>query len=528
MYRILVSDKLGAAGLELLDQAADVQYDLKPTMSKSEFLHIIPGYEALIVRSGTAVDEDVLAAGTHLRVVGRAGVGIDNIDVDAASRRGIIITNTPTANNIATAEQALGLMIAVSRHTVPAHISVSAGEWERSRYMGSELYGKTLGLIGFGRIGRLVAERAQAFGMEVVAYDPFISEAVGRELGVTLLDLEDLLPQADYISLHTAYTTETDKIIDAAAIAQMKDGVILVNGARGKLIDEVALAEALRRGKVRAAAVDVYSSEPPLDNPLIGLPNVLHTPHLGASTHEAQKEVSAQIVAQVLDALRGTDFRHAVNMPFTVGPGEYQKIRPYMRLAEKLGKLQVSLADGPIYKVEVQACGEAVENQVKAIAAALLKGMLSVSYDGPLNSINAPVLAEQAGIAISQAKGMNGVDYPNLISCRVKWDGGERVLAGVLFGGAEPRIVQLDQYKVEARPEGVLLIMQNEDVPGVIGQIGTILAAYRVNIGEWRMGRNEPGGQALSFINLDSEPSAAALHALGEITAVTKLKLVSI
>ncbi|MCB8986564.1 MAG: phosphoglycerate dehydrogenase [Ardenticatenaceae bacterium] len=528
MFKILVSDKLGAAGLALLDEAADVQYDLKTTMSKSEFLQIVPGYDALIVRSGTPVDEDVLAAGAQLRVVGRAGVGIDNIDVDAASRRGIIVTNTPTANNIATAEQALGLMIAASRHTVAAHQSVSAGEWERSRFMGSELYGKALGLIGFGRIGRLVAARAQAFGMEVVAYDPFVSEAVGRELGVTLLDLEDLLPQVDYLSLHTAYTPETDQIINAAALAQMKDGVIIVNGARGKLIDETALAAALQSGKVKAAALDVYSVEPPLNNPLIGLPNVLHTPHLGASTYEAQKEVATQIVEQVLDALRGTDFRHAVNMPFTVEQGEYQKIRPYMRLAEKLGKLQVSLADEPIRHVDVEACGEAVEDQVKAIAAALLKGMLSLSYDGPLNSINAPVLAEQAGITISQTKGMNGIDYPNLVSCRVKWDGGERMLAGVLFGGTEPRIVQLDQYKVEARPEGVLLIMQNEDVPGVIGQIGTILAAYKVNIGEWRMGRNEPGGQALSFINLDSVPSAAALHALGEITAVTKLKLVTI
>lgn len=528
MFRILVSDKLGAAGLELLDQAADVQYDLKPTMSKSDFLQIIPGYDGLIVRSGTAVDEDVLAAGAHLRVVGRAGVGIDNIDVPAASRRGIIVINTPTANNIATAEQAMGLMLAISRYTVPAHTALAAGEWERSRFMGRELYGKVLGLIGFGRIGRLVAARAQAFGMEVVAYDPFVSEAVGRELGVTLLDLDDLLPQADYLSLHTSYTPDTDKIINAAAIAQMKDGVIIVNGARGKLIDEAALAAALTSGKVKAAAVDVYSAEPPLDNPLIGLPNVLHTPHLGASTHEAQKEVATQIVSQVLDALRGTDFRDAVNMPFTVGPGEYQAIRPYMRLAEKLGKLQVSLADGPIRRVEVHASGEMVENQVKAIAAALLKGILSVSYDGPLNSINAPVLAEQAGIAITQAKGINGLDYPNLVSCRVKWDGGERMLAGVLFGGAEPRIVQLDQYRVEARPEGVLLILQNEDVPGVIGQIGTILAAYKVNIGEWRMGRNEPGGRALSFINLDSEPSTAALHALGEITAVTKLYLVTI
>jgi D-3-phosphoglycerate dehydrogenase / 2-oxoglutarate reductase len=528
MFHILVSDKLGEAGLKLLEQAADVQYDLKPSMGKEEFLRIIAGYDALIVRSGTAVDSDILAAGVRLRVVGRAGVGIDNIDVAAASRRGIIVTNTPTANNIATAEQALGLMLAASRHTVPAHIALTAGEWERSRFMGHELYGKTLGLIGFGRIGRLVAARAQAFGMEVLAYDPFVSEEVGRELGVTLVDPEDLFSQSDYISLHTAYTPETDQIINAAALAQMKDGVIIVNGARGRLIDETALADALRRGKVRAAALDVYATEPPVDSPLIGLPNVLHTPHLGASTYEAQHDVATQIVAQVLDALRGVDFRHAVNMPFTVGPGEYQAVRPYMRLAEKLGKLQVGLTDKAIRQVEVEASGEAVEKQVKAIAAALLEGILSGQYEGPLNAINAPVLAEQAGITIKQTRGINTIDYPNLISCRVKWDGGERLLSGVLFGGLEPRIVQLDHYRLEARPEGVVLVMQNLDVPGVIGQIGTILAAFRVNIGEWRMGRDQPGGEALSFINLDSVPSAAALSALGEITAVTSLKLVNI
>jgi D-3-phosphoglycerate dehydrogenase / 2-oxoglutarate reductase len=526
MYHILVSDKLGAAGLAALDQAPDAQYDLKPSGSKADLLRLIPDYDALIVRSGTAVDADILAAGTRLRVVGRAGVGVDNIDVAAASRRGIIVTNTPSANNIATAEQAIGLMLAASRHTAPAHAALERGEWERSRYMGWELHGKRLGLIGFGRVGRLVAERARAFGMEILAYDPYVSEAIGREMGVTLVDLEDLLPAVDYISLHAAYTPETDQIINAAALAQMKEGVILVNGARGKLVDEAALAAALQSGQVRAAALDVYSVEPPQANPLIGLPNVLHTPHLGASTYEAQELVSTEIVAQVLDALRGIDFRHAINMPFNVGPGEYQAVRPYMRLAEKLGKLQANLADGPIHKVEVEVCGEAVERQVRAIAAALLKGILSVGYDGPLNAINAPVLAEEAGIAISQAVGLNGLDYPNLISCRVYWDGGKRLLAGVLFGGTEPRIVQLDQYRLEARPEGVLLIMQNKDVPGVIGQIGTILAAYQVNIGEWRMGRNEPGGEALSFINLDSVPGEAALNSLAAITAVTNLKLV--
>ncbi|PIE80883.1 MAG: phosphoglycerate dehydrogenase [Chloroflexi bacterium] len=320
MFRILISDKLGAAGLELLDQAEDVQYDMKTGLSKEELMAILPEYDALIVRSGTQADADVLAAGKNLKVVGRAGVGIDNIDVDAASKRGIIVMNTPTANNIATAEQAMALMLSVSRHTAPAHNSLAEGRWDRAKYVGYELYGKTLGIVGFGRIGRLVAERAQAFGMNVIAYDPYVAKEVGRDMGVTLVELEDLFPAADYITLHTAYTPETDKIIGTKSLEQMKDGVVIINGARGKLVDEQALAEALKSGKVRAAGVDVYSQEPPQNNPLIGLPQVVHTPHLGASTKEAQRAVATNMVEQVLDALRGTDFRHAVNLPFKADP----------------------------------------------------------------------------------------------------------------------------------------------------------------------------------------------------------------
>ncbi|MBE2197236.1 MAG: phosphoglycerate dehydrogenase [Anaerolinea sp.] len=525
MYRILISDKLGAAGLERLAQITDASYDMKTGLSKEELIAIIPDYDALIVRSDTKVDADTLAAGINLKVVGRAGIGIDNIDVQAATMRGIIVMNTPTANNIATAEQTMALMLAVSRHTAVAHESVKTGEWARSKFVGTQLYGKTLGVIGLGRIGRLVAERAKAFGMNVVAFDPYVSEEIGRELNVPLLDLEDLLPQVDYITLHTAITPETAKMINAETISQMKDGVIIINAARGKLIDDQALAEALQNGKVKAAALDVYSAEPPQANPLIGLPNVLHTPHLGASSLEAQRDVAVQMVDQIVDALRGDDFRNTLNMPFRVGAGGFHVIRPYMDLAETLGKLQVGLADGPVTHVEVQANGDAVESLIRAIAAALLKGLLHDQVEGPLNYINAPVLAEQQGITIAQTQGIEAIDYPNLISCRVKWEGGARLLAGVLFGGSEPRIVQVDEYRLEARPEGVILVMQNKDVPGVIGQIGTILAAYNVNIGEWRMGRYRPGSEALSFINLDSEPPEAVLDALRKVNAVTQVKL---
>ncbi len=525
MFRILISDKLGVAGLDLLDQMEDVSYDVKTNLSKEDLLAVIPEYDALIIRSGTQVDADVLKAGINLKLVGRAGIGVDNVDIPAATMRGIIVMNTPTANNIATAEQTLALMLAVSRHTAVAHASLKAGEWKRSQFVGTQLHGKTLGIIGFGRIGRLVAQRAKAFGMEVLAYDPYVSEEVGREQNITLVDLDELLPAADYISLHTAVTPETTRMINAQTIAQMKDGVVVVNAARGKLIDESALAEALQSGKVKAAALDVYSVEPPQENPLVGLPNVLHTPHLGASSQEAQRNVAIEIVEQVVDALRGEDFRNALNMPFQAGPG-FNAIRPYMELGETIGKLHAGLADKPIKHVEVQVNGEAVEGLVRAIAAALLKGILHNSVEGPLNYINAPVIAEERGISITQTTGLDAIDYPNLITCRVNWNGESRKLAGVLFGGNAPRIVQFDAYQLEARPEGVVLTMQNRDVPGVIGQIGTMLAAYNVNIGEWRMGRNKPGAEALSFINLDSIPPDVVLDALSKIDAVTHLKLV--
>ena len=528
MYKILISDKLGQVGLDRLDEMPDAAYDMITGMSKEELIAKISDYDALIIRSGTQADADVLAAGSNLKVVGRAGIGIDNIDVKAATMRGIIVTNTPGANSIATAEQTMALMLATSRHTVPAHASLAAGEWQRAKFTGVQLYRKVLGIVGFGRIGRLVASRAQAFGMEVIAYDPYVSEEVGRELGVALVDLEDLWAQADYITLHTALVPETEKLINAESLSQMKDGVVIMNAARGKLIDEQALAAALQSGKVKAAGLDVYSSEPPApDNPLIGLPNVIHTPHVAASTIEAQRDVAIQIVEQVLDALRGADFRNTVNMPFHAGPN-FAAARPYMTVAEKLGTLHACLAEGPIQRIKVEVHGEAVSELVRPIAAALLKGLLEKSIPDSVNYINAPILADENGISISQTAGTSPVDYPNLITSQVEWDGGQRVLAGVLFGGSQPRIVRVDEHELEAKPEGPVLIMQNCDVSGVIGQIGTILAAYEVNIGEWRMGRNQPGGEAISFINLDSEPPAAALDALARITAVLQVKSVTL
>lgn len=528
MFRILVSDKVGKEGLELLKQAEDVSFDLKTGLSKTELLQIIPEYDALLVRSETKVDAEVMQAGVNLKVVGRAGMGVDNIDVPVATKRGIVVMNTPRANSIATAEQTLGLMLAISRHTVSAHNSLLTGEWNRSKFVGVELYGKYLGVVGFGNIGRLVASRALAFGMNVLAYDPYVSEAVAHEMGVTLVDLDDLLEQSDYITLHTVSSPETQKMINTQTINQMKKGVIILNVARGKLIDELALAEALKSGKVKAAAIDVFSQEPPQpDHPLIGLPNVLHTPHLGASSMEAQRIVAIEIVEQVLDALRGKGVRNAVNMPFQVGP-DFHKIQPHMVLAETLGKLQYHMAPAPIQRVELAVRGDMSQDIIRPAAAALLKGLLNGSGDSEVNYINAPVIATERGVMLTQVKDMSASDYPNLMSCWVYWEGGQRMVSGVLFGGSELRVVQVEDYHLEANPRGTLLIMRNRDVPGVIGQVGTILAAYDVNIGEWRMGRSVPGGEALSFISLDSEPPIQVLDALQRMPAITQVKLLSL
>lgn len=526
MYKILIADKLGQAGLDRLAAAADATFDVKAGLSKAELIEIIGEYDGLIVRSGTRPDADLIGAAERLKVIGRAGMGVDNIDIPAATDKGIIVMNTPGANSMATAEQALGLMLAASRYTAQAHASLARGEWNRSQFAGQELFEKTLGIIGFGRIGRLVADRARAFGMTIVAYDPYVSEVDAREHGVELVDLDDLYAQADYITLHTAATPETINLIDADAVAAMKPGVILVNAARGTLVDAAAVRAGLDSGKIKAAAIDVYATEPPpADHPLLNHPQVVHVPHLGASTVEAQRNVAIQIVDQVLDALRGTEIRNAVNLPFETGP-DFARQKPYMDLAEKLGILQYALADNPIQQVEIEVCGTDVNELVRPVASALLKGLLSRQLKIEVNTLNAPALAEANGLKIAQVKGLSNTDYANMVSCRASWNGGSRVIAGVLFGGSEPRIVQIDEQFLDARPQGTLLFMKNRDVPGVVGQVGTILSAYSVNIGEWRMGRSAPGGDALSVINLDSKPPDVVMDALSNVSAITQVKLI--
>ncbi len=522
--KILVCDALGAAGSELLEAADDVDVIVSTGLDREALLAAVSNVDAIIVRSATTIDAEVLAAAARLQVVGRAGVGTDNIDVPAATRRGVLVTNTPHANTIATAEQAMALLLAAARHTPAAHASVASGVWERSRFMGVELKGKTLGVIGFGRIGRAVAARAKAFDMKIVAYDPFVSESVGRDHGVVLENLDRLLADSDFVTLHAVAPSDGSALLDAAAIAVMKRGATIINAARGQLLDAAAAREALDSGQLRAVAVDVFDAEPPpADHPLVGHPRVVHTPHLGASTVEAQRDVSINIVEQVLAALRGERVDNCVNLPFVFDA----ETEAQLTVASAMGRLQGVMADGVVTRVEVDVAN-ASDDLVATVAAGVLAGLVSGSTDVPVNYINAPSLALERGITVAQGHGIGRLDYPNLISCRVTWEGGSRAMSGVVFGGKEPRIVQISDYHLDARPEGVVLLMLNEDRPGVIREVGTLLGQMGVNIAEWRLGRNVEGGLALSFINLDVPPAPEVLEALRHVDAVTKAEVVEL
>jgi D-3-phosphoglycerate dehydrogenase len=531
MHKVLITDDIGPAGLALLDSATDVQYDVVKLPPRDRLLAIIGEYEAVITRSGTPLSADIFDAARKLKVAGRAGVGMDNVDIDAATLRGVLVMNTPEANTLAATELTITLMLSLCRHLPLANASIKRGEWTRNKFLGTQLHDKTLGIIGLGRIGSRVATRCQAFGMQVIAYDPYIAEEVADRLHVHLVgDLEELLAQADIISVHTPLTDETRGMVGAAEIARMKDRVLLVNCARGGIYEEQALYEGLTSGKVAGAAIDVYSTEPPkaeLLTKLLSLESVVATPHIGANTVEAQRDVAVQIVQQVIDALRGLNYRNVVNLPFAEGV-DYRSLAPYMALAEKIGSLHMQLVRGRIDRVEIEFRGDEVEGHVKPLTVALLKGMLYPILSDAVNYVNAPRLAEERGITVSQTRHPAAEDYSNVILCRVHSTKETRLIGGALFLHTMPRIVLLDDFRIDASPDGSALILSNRDVPGVIGHVGTLLGEHNVNIAEWQMGRSGPGGLAVSFINIDSPAPDEVLHELRELPSITDVRLVTL
>jgi D-3-phosphoglycerate dehydrogenase len=524
MYRILITDALSPQALELLKAANDTRFDVVESPSQDKLAELVSEYDGLIIRSSVKVTKQVLENAARLKVIGRAGVGLDNVDIQAASRRGVVVMNTPAANTITTAEYAVALILSLYRHVPQAQASLVKGEWKRSKFMGSQLHGKTLGIIGLGRIGSHVAHIAQAFGMKVIGVDPYISAAVAQERKITLVSLEELLAQADVITLHSVLTAETRNMINAETIAKMKHGVRLVNAARGELIDEKALVEALQTGQIAGAALDTFAKEPlPADSQLRTLPNVVMTPHVAASTIEAQDDAGMQVVEQVLAALRGDEYRNAVNIPVK-DAAVFKELQPYLNLAERMGSLQMQLAARPISQVEVEVHGDDVDEHIKPLTVAVLKGMLDSISDTPINYINALHLALERGIRVTETRGLVSSSYANQVLCRVKWENGERVVVGSLLGDEAPRVVQIDSFRLEANLEGIILVVESVDKPGVISRVSTLLAANDINIAEWRLGRTAPGAQVISFVNLDAHAPDSVLADVKNLEGVVEVK----
>jgi len=529
MFRILITDDIGPAGLALLNAAADVGHDTVKLPSPEKLREIIGAYDAVITRSGTPLTAEVFAAGKRLKVAGRAGVGMDNIDINAATHHGILVMNTPEANTLAAVELTLTLMLAVCRKLPLANASVKKGDWTRSRFLGTQLSGKALGIIGLGRIGSRVAARCQAFGMTVIAYDPYIAEEAADRIHVRLVgDLDELLRTADFITVHTPLTEETQGMIGAAEIARMKEGVRLINCARGGIMEEAALLKGLIAGKIAGLGIDVYSSEPPKNDPLqeiLAREEVVATPHIGANTIEAQRDVAVQVVQQVIEALRGENFRNVVNLPFPDGV-DYRSLAPYMHLAEKIGSLIMQLIRGRISRVEAEFRGEEVESSEKPLTVALLKGLLTPILSEDVNFVNAPRLASERGIQVAHRRHPAAEGYSNIILCRAVSTKETRLVGGALFLHDQPRIVLLDDYRIDALPSGPALLLSNRDIPGVIGRVGTLLGERGINIAEWQMGRSAPGGSAVSYINIDTPASEEVLKELRALSPILDVRQV--
>jgi D-3-phosphoglycerate dehydrogenase / 2-oxoglutarate reductase len=500
MPKVLISDQMDPKAAEIF-RANGVEVDEMPGLTKEELKSIIGDYDGLAVRSATKATADLLEAATNLKVIGRAGIGVDNVDIPAATARGIVVMNTPFGNSITTAEHAVALMFALARELPQADASTQAGKWEKNRFMGVELTSKTLGLVGCGNIGSIVAERGIGLRMKVIAFDPFLTEERAIDLGVEKVELDELLARADFITLHTPLTDQTRNILSRENLAGTKKGVRIINCARGGLIDEEALKEALESGHVAGAALDVFQEEPARDNPLFGTPGLVATPHLGASTTEAQVNVAIQVAEQMSDYLMRGGVTNALNMP-SLSAEEAPRLRPYMELAEKLGSLVGQLEGERLTGVAIEVEGAAAALNQTPITGAVLAGLMRV-YSDTVNMVNAPFLARERGLDVREIRHDREGDYHTLVRVTFTTPKGERSVAGTLFGNAAPRLVEMFGISVEAELRGEMIYIVNEDAPGFIGRLGTTLGESGVNIGTFHLGRREAGGTALALVSVD-------------------------
>ena len=524
MPKVLITDNVAAEGIELLQK--NVPTDIKRGLTPDELVDIIGDYDALVVRSETKVTSPVIEAGRNLKVVARAGIGVDNIDLDAATRAGIAVVNAPIGNTVAAAEHTLALMLALARNVPQAYASMKEGQWQRSAFMGIEVRNKTLGIIGLGRVGSEVARRAGSFGMRLIAFDPFVAPDFATRLGVTTMTLDELLPQADFITLHTPLTPGTTKMINQEQLAKMKPGARLINVARGELVDEDALLQALENEQLAGVALDVFTNEPPGDLPLLRHPRLMATPHLGASTQEAQREVAIEAAEQVIAVLNGQPARNTVNAPF-VPPEVHAILAPYVPVASMVGRLLTNMARGQFIGVTLRYQGEIATHNTAILKAAALVGLLSPVSGEVVNMINAPVLAQQRGLQITEQTSSDGREYASLISATLHTTGDDITIAGTSLRD-EPHLVRVNDYWMDVAPSTpYLLFVDNQDQPGTIGAVGTVAGRRNINISFMEVGRIAPRGQAMMVLGVDDPISADALDEIMALPQIDNARVVA-
>ena len=525
--KILISDPLSNKGLEILGKVKNVKYDIKPGLSPEELRKIIPEYDAIIVRSETKLGSKIIEAADRLKVIGRAGIGLDNVDLPAATKKGIVVMNTPQENAIAAAEHTLAMMFSISRKIPQATATLKAGKWEKKKFMGVEIYNKVFGIVGIGVIGTIVADRAKALKMKVIAYDPYISKEAAEKKGIDLVSFDEVLERSDFISVHTPLTDETRNIINKSTFRKMKRGVIILNCARGGIINEKDLYDAIKEGKVAGAALDVFEKEPAVGNPLLELDEVIATPHLGASTGEAQENVAVAIVQQVVDFLLTGKARNAVNLPM-VSPDDLPFMAPFLRLGEKLAGFLAQISNHAMEEVLIEYQGEIVEYGLKPLTTSILKGLLTPFMGETVNFVNAPVIAKERGIKVTESTRAKSEDFRSLIAITTRSKMEENHIAGALFGRKELRIVKLNGFFIEAIPEGHILVINNYDKPGVIGNIGETLGKRNINIATMQLGRNRLGGNAISLLHVDTPLTPGLLEEILKLPNIVSIRQVEL
>ncbi|MFH1102873.1 MAG: phosphoglycerate dehydrogenase [Pseudomonadota bacterium] len=517
--KVLVSDNLGEAGVQMLKAEKDIQVDVKTGLSPDELKKIIGDYDALIIRSATKVTEEILKSAVRLKVIGRAGIGLDNVDIPAASKRGIVVMNTPTGNIITTAEHAIALMFSLTRNVPQGTATLKNGQWEKKKLQGREIFNKTLGLIGYGKIGSIVADRARGLKMRIIVYDPFVTPERIREDGFESVSLDELYERADYITVHVPKMKSTIGLLNKEAFGKMKKGVMIINCARGGIVDEKDLYDAIKSGKVAGAALDVFETEPPGKSPLLELDKVIGTPHLGASTLEAQTNVAVDVVRQIIDFLKHNTILNAVNAPSVSGE-VLKRLGPFIDLAERMGRLQAQFSCGPLNEVTMTYNGDFGGMDLSPITTAALKGILTPMAKDEVNYVNAPVLAKEMGINVTETTSAESEDYTQLVTLKTVTREMTTVIAGTVFGKKDLRVVKINNFRLELIPEGHMVLIYNQDKPGAIGSIGNALGKHRINISRMQVGQDEDGRKNVVFLKTDSEIPEPVLQELKSLPLV--------